>query len=101
MAVDATPMPTEIDPKNIDRAQIVSAVERFLAGRTVGRKEMAPAPQAQPPQPEPAITDFVCEDDVRKAIAQSKNIFIGPKTIVTPSARDLAGPHDILVLTKK
>ena len=97
-AVDATPMPTEIDPANIDRAQIVSAVERFLATRGVLRKEAAPAP---PPQPEPSITDFVCEDDVRKAIAQSKKIFIGPKTIVTPSARDLAGPHDILIVTKK
>jgi hypothetical protein len=97
-AVDATPMSSEIDPANIDRAQIVSAVERFLAGRVGGRKEATPAP---PPQPEPAITDFVCEDDVRQAIAQSKKIFIGPKTIVTPSARDLAGPHDILILTKK
>jgi acetaldehyde dehydrogenase (acetylating) len=98
-AVDATPMPTEIDPKNIDRAQIVSAVERFLAGRgVVARKEPEPAP----PQPEPpAIADFVCEDDVRQALAKSKKIFIGPKTIVTPSARDLAGPHDILILTKK
>jgi acetaldehyde dehydrogenase (acetylating) len=95
-AVDATPMPAEIYPKNIDRAQIVSAVERFLAGRAGVRKETAPAPQTETP-----ITDFVCEDDVRKAIAQSKKIFIGPKTIVTPSARDLAGPHDILVLTKK
>jgi hypothetical protein len=38
---------------------------------------------------------------VRKAIAQSRKIFIGSKTIVTPSARDLAGPHDIIVLTKK
>ena len=97
-AVDATPMPTEIDPAKIDRAQIVSAVERFLAGRVPARKEAAPA---APPLPEPAITDFVCEDDVRQAIAQSKKIFIGPKTIVTPSARDLAGPHDILILTKK
>jgi acetaldehyde dehydrogenase (acetylating) len=100
-AVDATPMPAEIDPTNIDRAQIVSAVERFLAGRVGVRKETAPAPQPQPPQVEPVITDFVCEDDVRKAIAQSKKIFIGPKTIVTPSARDLAGPHDILILTKE
>ncbi len=97
-AVDATPMSSEIDPANIDRAQIVSAVERFLAGRAGVRKEAAPAP---PPVPEPQITDFVCEDDVRQAIAQSKKIFIGPKTIVTPSARDLAGPHDILILTKK
>jgi hypothetical protein len=100
-AVDRTPMAAELDPKTIDRAQIVSAVERFLAARGVEPKHDVPAPQTAPPQPEPAITDFVCEDDVRKAIAQSKKIFIGPKTIVTPSARDTAGPHDILIMTKK
>ena len=97
-AVDAA-VPTELDPKNIDRAQIVSAVERFLATRGVVQKPSQPP--AEPVQPPPAIVDFVCEDDVRKAIGQSKKIFIGPKTIVTPSARDLAGPHDILILTKK
>lgn len=96
-AVDAT-VSHEVDPKNIDRAQIVSAVERFLASRAVAPAPLAAAPS---PVPEPAVVDFVCEDDVRKAIAQSKKIFIGPRTIVTPSARDLAGPHDILILTKK
>ncbi len=102
-AVDATAS-MELDPANIDRAQIVSAVERFLANRGVAPSEAAPIVQAAPTPsapPEPAIADFVCEDDVRKAIAQSKKIFIGPKTIVTPSARDLAGIHDILILTKK
>jgi hypothetical protein len=42
--------------------------------------------------------DFVCEEDVRLAIREKRKIPIGPKTIVTPSARDLAGPSDILVL---
>jgi ethanolamine utilization cobalamin adenosyltransferase len=42
--------------------------------------------------------DFVCEDDVRAAIREKRKIYIGSKTIVTPSARDLAGPSDILVL---
>jgi hypothetical protein len=41
---------------------------------------------------------FVCEDDVRSAIRENRKIYIGPKTIVTPSARDLAGPSDILVM---
>jgi hypothetical protein len=45
-----------------------------------------------------AAVDFVCEADVRDAIRDKRKIFIGPKTIVTPSARDLAGPSDILVL---
>jgi len=51
-----------------------------------------------PPAPKPQPVDFVCEEDVRSAIKQSRKIFIGPKTIVTPSARDLAASSDILVL---
>jgi hypothetical protein len=61
------------------------------------------SPSAAEPKPAPAAppaakpVDFVCEDDVRAAIKQRRKITIGPKTIVTPSARDLAGPSDILV----
>jgi acetaldehyde dehydrogenase (acetylating) len=58
----------------------------------------APAPAPPPPPPKPQIVDFVCEEDVRNAIKHSRKIYIGPKTIVTPSARDLAAPGDILVL---
>jgi hypothetical protein len=47
------------------------------------------------------ISDFVCEADVRSALHQGKKIFIGPKTIVTPAARELAGPHDILVQAQR
>jgi ethanolamine utilization cobalamin adenosyltransferase len=42
--------------------------------------------------------DFVCEADVRQAIKEQRKIYIGPKTIVTPSARDMANPSDILVV---
>ena len=38
------------------------------------------------------------EADVQHAIKENRKIYIGPKTIVTPSARDLASPSDILVL---
>ena len=55
----------------------------------------APVVQAAPP---PKPVDLVCEDDVRAAIREKRKIYIGPRTIVTPSARDLAGPSDILVL---
>ena len=61
----------------------------------------APAPAREAPAaPAPAIVDFVCEDDVRNAIKHSRKIYIGPRTIVTPSARDLASPSDILVLAQ-
>jgi ethanolamine utilization cobalamin adenosyltransferase len=44
--------------------------------------------------------DFVAEADVRAAIQENRKIYIGPKTIITPSARDLAGPADVLVLVR-
>jgi acetaldehyde dehydrogenase (acetylating) len=46
-------------------------------------------PPAAPPQP----AAFVCEADVRLAIKDGRKILIGPKTIVTPAARDLANEH--------
>jgi acetaldehyde dehydrogenase (acetylating) len=107
----------------VDRQKVVAAVERYLAKRGV-----QPAPQitssvvdrflsgkrgvgSTSPQPAAGsitdtlarsrleISDFVCEDDVRLAIRQSKKIYIGPGSIVTPSARDLAATNDTLVMT--
>jgi len=91
-------------------------VDRFLASRAAARAApAAPAPEAvvtcplrelgakapQPAMPEIAIVDFVCENDVRAAIQQSRKIYIGPKTIVTPAARELGERHDILVLAQR
>jgi len=57
---------------------------------------------ASPPAPAeaPKTVDFVCEADVRAALREQRKIYIGTKTIVTPAARDLAGPSDILVLAQ-
>jgi acetaldehyde dehydrogenase (acetylating) len=106
----------------IDRPAVVAAVERYLAKRGVEpappvissvvdrfiaskRAPSAPtveASSAMPSADEPPvpIADFVCEEDVRKAISQSKKIYVGPKTIVTPSARDMALRSDTLVFTE-
>jgi acetaldehyde dehydrogenase (acetylating) len=51
----------------------------------------APAPTAAPSQPaQPQPVAFVCEDDVRAAAKAGRRIVIGPRTIVTPAARDAA-----------
>jgi hypothetical protein len=34
---------------------------------------------------------------VRRAMTRGEKIQIGPKTIVTPAARDLAGEHEVFV----
>ena len=106
----------------VDRHAVVAAVERYLARRgldhppaitsTVVDRFLAskrgvadPAASTPPandgsPASEPLpIADFVCEDDVRRAVAQSKKLYVTPSSIVTPSARDLALHHDVLVMT--
>jgi acetaldehyde dehydrogenase (acetylating) len=50
------------------------------------------APQTvAPPRPaQPLPVAFVCEDDVRAAARAGRRIVVGPKTIITPAARDAA-----------
>ena len=40
---------------------------------------------------------FVCEDDVRTAARAGDRIVIGPRTIVTPAARDAATGAEVFV----
>ena len=54
-----------------------------------------------PPAPPVSIVDFVCESDVREAMVRGAKIFIGPRTIVTPSARELAAADEILVRAQR
>jgi hypothetical protein len=64
---------------------------------TAEAAELAPARAAPPARFE--VVEFVSENDVRIAMQRSEKIFVGPKTIVTPSARDLGNSHDMFVVT--
>jgi acetaldehyde dehydrogenase (acetylating) len=53
---------------------------------------------AEPPKlvgKESKPVPFVCEDDVRSAILSHSKITVGKKTIITPSARELAEANDV------
>ena len=95
----------------VDRVEIASLVDRFLAER---RREApppapepalapappppAPAPPAPAPEPAPAPAapvEFVCEDDVRRAVSEGRKIPINAKTILTPAARELGEAKDV------
>jgi acetaldehyde dehydrogenase (acetylating) len=83
-----------------------SVVDRFLANRAAPAAASAPAACAIPATaPAPAlpidIAPFVCEDDIRQAMRRQQKIHIGPRTILTPSARDLGAQYDILVMTDR
>jgi acetaldehyde dehydrogenase (acetylating) len=54
-------------------------------------------PHSLPPPVE--VAEFLSENDVRIALTRNRKLYIGPKTILTPSARDLGNEHDIFVMT--
>jgi acyl-CoA reductase-like NAD-dependent aldehyde dehydrogenase len=111
---------SQINPVAPRESNTAEIVDRFLAGlRPSPRVETAPAcpapgqHTAPPPEtntpagrgapvtPAVQIADFVGEQEVRAAIQKSQKIYIGPKTIVTPLARDLAAVHDTLVMAQR
>jgi acetaldehyde dehydrogenase (acetylating) len=66
-----------------------------------GSSDKPAAPKQSVPEKssEPAVHSFVSEGEVRRAVTRGEKILIGPKTILTPSARDVAGCDDVLVMT--
>lgn len=104
------PMDTKHNParaavgREITADALETRIDRFLAGRGVGRpatREAAPVRTPSPQAPDPAAlpSDFVCEEDVREAIRAGRKVVIGEKTIVTPSARDLGESQKVFVYT--
>ena len=94
------------------RATIEQVVDRWLGGRTtVAVPRPPPAPAApplssytelEPPKPktekkETKPVGFVCEEDVRAAVLANSKIIVGKKTIITPSARELADANDVFI----
>lgn len=107
--VSASFIPAASAPPQIDRAAIAELVDKFLSVRQpVAPTQSAPVPtpappveskpQAPPPQAKSnghKAADFVCEEDVRRAIASGEKIFVSAKTIITPSARDLGNEREV------
>ena len=94
----------------LDRAQPATKVKKASSPAQGGSTGTVPAmapPLASydrietaktvPPPSEPV--GFVCEDDVRVASRQNRRIPVNAKTIVTPSARDLANDLDVFLQT--
>ncbi|MCL4523148.1 MAG: hypothetical protein M1451_04445, partial [Acidobacteria bacterium] len=95
----ANPMPS---PKDVASAAVTALLgSRPAAAPAACATAPAPAKASSPAAAaHPKAAEFVSETDVRNAIRRGEKIFTGPKTIVTPSARDLASGHEVLVETK-
>jgi len=111
-------------PPQLDREAIAALVDKFLATRrpqaaagtsNTGPSDGTPAtngpavqsspPPATPPKPNVAApsnsanghrpVDFVCEEDVRRAISAGEKIYVNAKTIITPAARELGETREV------
>ena len=103
-AMDARPAATTDPGAHSDRLDVSGLDARVVADRVdalLTKSDGAPSSGAPitPPPPESEAVPFVCEDDVRAAFRESRRIVIGPRTIVTPAARDLAERHQVFVET--
>jgi hypothetical protein len=92
----------DLPPASEIAAAIADRVFQSEAGRPTQSAASCTTPAVQPAKSDAApppvkIASFVSEEDVRTAMKRSEKILIGPKTIVTPSARDLGLAHNILV----
>jgi len=85
---------------SISTETLAARVDQFLAARGFRPAGSGAAPGPATPAPAtngpkaagPAQTEtpaaFVCEDDVRVAVREGRQILIGERTIITPAARD-------------
>jgi acetaldehyde dehydrogenase (acetylating) len=103
-------VPMTAMPRGISTQALAAKIDTFLASRgyrppntgvgqpaaalaTTPEAETAAVASAGPEGP----AQFVCEDDVRRAIAGGRKLVIGEKTIITPSARDLGESQRVFV----
>ena len=92
--------PTVPEQRGVSAQALAARIDAFLASR--GYKAVADpsAPGFSSPRqatPAAAVAEFVCEDDVRVALAAGTKLTIGEKTIITPSARDLGESNKVFV----
>ena len=118
---EAAPAAPDRSASTIDAATLTDRIDAFLSARGLSaggtashRPTAAPAPVATAPEPpappprpiEPTATlvperkpaeEFVCEDDVRRALDEGRTLAIDDDTIVTPAARDLGERHRVFI----
>ena len=106
----------DLEPRRVSPSGGVSpqpsAAPNAGGGGDAGNGSPAPqtsAPPAPKPSPPPApadaqqaaktnghrVVDFVCEDDVRRAVQKGEKIYVNARTIITPAARDMGEAAEV------
>jgi acetaldehyde dehydrogenase (acetylating) len=109
----APPKPVAAPPSGIGADVLTRRIDQFLGSRgfksTNHPAELAPPPPLVSTPAAPQVSgrqgstdgaiqtplDFVCEDDVRKALRDGRTLLVTERAIITPSARELGEQHRI------
>lgn len=85
-------------PQTTSRSQPANAPVGGGGNGGAATPYQAPAAPSGPPEAAAngrKAIDFVSEEDVRRAIQKGEKIYIGPRTIITPAARDMGEPAEV------
>ena len=86
------------EQRGISAQALAERIDAFLSSR--GYKSSGSAtevPRQTATQTPQQAVEFVCEDDVRAALAAGKKLVVGDRTIITPAARDLGESQKVFV----
>ena len=90
--------PVKPSPEPIGAESLTNRIDKFLASRGLGTRPVEPTERLEPSEPaKREVEQFVCEDDVRRAVREGKKLLISEKTIVTPAARDAGEAAKVFV----
>ena len=92
--------PAQAQPPSAVTPSSIAAEVAARAFRAKDEHEQDPVRLGQAQPTDITVAEFVDEMDVRRAVSDRRKIYIGPKTILTPSARDVAGAEDVIVETR-
>jgi hypothetical protein len=86
-------------PVGIESGSVARSAGSGTAPPLAGRAESATSPGLPADAAPVEVAEFVSEADVLAAIARRAKIWIGPGTIVTPSAREIGTEKEVLIET--
>jgi acetaldehyde dehydrogenase (acetylating) len=92
---EKAPAPAPVTPTGVTAAALTRRIDTFLGSRGY---RPASGGSASRPVASPSPLDFVCEDDVRAALAAGRTLLISERAIVTPAARDLGDQHRVFTI---
>jgi acetaldehyde dehydrogenase (acetylating) len=92
---DLPSAPARPAPAGISVEALSRRVDEFLSSRGYKGDGLVTEPHRSGTPPDSPPLDFVCEDDVRRAIQAGRKLIVSERAIVTPAARDLGEQHRV------